>query len=180
MISSTFLRAFTGIGLLSLAIVRGQQASSVPAAPKLEFVFELTAQVSDPIKTPSAEGERRIVPVGAGTFTGPSLRGKLIPGGADYQLIHSDGFTEIEAHYVLETEQGERVSVTNKGMRHAPADVIAKLNAGQPVDQSQIYFRTVPTFDTSAPGLKWMTRALFICTGERYPDGVKIRFYRVY
>ncbi|MEP6963194.1 MAG: DUF3237 domain-containing protein [Acidobacteriota bacterium] len=167
--------------LLAMLLAQAQPPPpTTPPAPQLEFLFELTAPVSEPIRTPAAEGERRIVPVGEGTFSGPALTGKLIAGGADYQLIHADGFTEIEAHYVLETDQGERISVTNIGMRHAPADVLAKLNAGQTVDQSQIYFRTAPKFDTASPRLQWMTRALFLCTGERYPEGVKIRFYRVH
>jgi Protein of unknown function (DUF3237) len=151
----------------------------MPTPPVLEFAFEVTAQVAAPDKIPVPQGERRIVPVTGGTFEGPTVKGKVLPGGADYQLIHADGFTEVEAHYVLETDRGERVYVTNIGMRHAPPDVIAELNAGKLVDPAKVYFRTSPTFETDAPRLQWMTRALFVCTGERYPDGVKIRFYRV-
>ena len=154
--------------------------AKVPTAPKLEFVFELRAEVSKPIEvgqTPA--GARRIVPVGAGTFEGPALKGKLIPGGADYQIIHADGFTEVDARYVLQTEKGDLIYVTNKGMRHGPADVIAKLNSGQIVDQSQIYFRTVPQFETAAPALQWLTRSIFVCVGERYPTGVVVRFFKV-
>ena len=148
--------------------------------PRLEFVLEVTAQVAAPDKVPTAAGERRIVPVTGGTFEGPTVKGKVLPGGADYQLIHADGLTEIEARYVLETDRGERVYVTNKGIRHAPPEVIAELNAGKLVDPARVYFRTSPTFETDAPRLQWMTRALFICTGERYPDGVKIQFYQVH
>jgi hypothetical protein len=145
------------------------------APPKLEFVFELRAEVG----TPVVLGSRRIVPVGTGTFEGPSIQGKLQPGGADYQIIHADGFTEVDARYVLETDQGELIYVSNQGMRHGPADVIAKLNAGVAVDPSQIYFRTVPHFETAAPRLQWLTRSVFVCVGERYPAGVVIQFYRV-
>jgi hypothetical protein len=155
------------------------------AAPELEFVFELKAEVDAPIQVGVTAGrERRIVPIGGGTFEGPGvdgrgIRGKLLPGGADYQVIHADGFTEIEARYVLETDQGELIYVSNRGMRHAPPEVIAKLNAGEAVDQSQIYFRVTPVFETASPRLQWLTRAVFVCTGERYPDGVKIRYYRL-
>jgi hypothetical protein len=151
----------------------------MPAPPTLEFAFEVIATVSAPDKIPVKTGERRIVPVTGGTFEGSGIKGKVLPGGADYQLIHADGFTEVEAHYVLETDRGERVYVTNLGMRHAPPEVMAELNAGKLVDPAKVYFRTSPKFETDAPRLQWMTRALFICTGERYPDGVKIRFYKV-
>jgi hypothetical protein len=147
--------------------------------PTLEFVFELTAQVSAPDKIPTSAGERRIVPILGGTLEGPQMRGRVVPGGADYQLVHADGFTEIEARYVILTDQGERIYVTNTGMRHASPEVMAELNAGRPVDPAKVYFRAAPTFETSAPRLQWLTRSLFLSTGERYPEGVKIRCYRV-
>jgi hypothetical protein len=160
-------------------------SSCAPAQElKLEFVFELTAQVSPPEKVPTSAGERRVVPITGGTFSGPgfggaALQGKVLPGGADFQVIHPDGFSEIEARYIIETDQGERIYVTNRGMRHARPEIMAKLNAGGAVDPKLVYFRAVPTFETNAPRLQWMTRAIFISSGERYPDGVRIRFYRV-
>jgi hypothetical protein len=166
--------------LIASAGLRAQQNMNQPGPPTLEFVFELTAQVAAPDKIATTAGERRIVPITGGSFAGPDVKGKVLPGGADYQLIHADGFTEVEAHYVLETDRGERIYVNNKGMRHAPADVMAELNAGKAVDPSKIYFRTSPSFETESPRLQWLTRALFICVGERYPEGVKIRFYRVH
>jgi hypothetical protein len=101
------------------------------------------------------------------------------PGGADWQIIRADGFTEVDARYTLETEAGDLIYVSNLGIRHAPPDVISKLNAGELVDQTQIYFRSVPTFETAAPDLQWLMRSIFIATGERYPQGVVIKFWRV-
>ena len=54
-----------------------------------------------------------------------------------------------------------------------------KLLAGEPVDPSQVYFKTVPTFETSAPELQWLTRSIFIGTGERHPAEVVIRVWKV-
>ena len=155
--------------------------NQTPAAPKLEFVFEVRAQLGEPIILGQFTGSttRRIIPVTGGTFEGPAIKGKLLPGGADHQVIHADGFTEVNAEYALETDRGETIHVRNTGMRHGPAELIAKLNAGEEVDQSKIYFRTAPVFDTAAPRLQWMRRALFICVGERYPNEVVIRFYLV-
>jgi hypothetical protein len=172
------------LALLLAQTSYAQQSDNAPP-PQLEFVFALRAEVDAPIKIGSVAGrERRIVPIRGGTFEGPghggvALRGRVVPGGADYQEIRADGFTELEARYVLETDQGELIYVVNRGMRHAPPEVMAKLNAGQAVDQSQIYMRVVPTFETTAERLQWLTRAIFITTGERHPNGVVIRFYRV-
>jgi hypothetical protein len=109
---------------------------------------------------------------------GPKLNGTA-RGGADWQIIRADGFTEVDARYTLETESGDLIYVSNLGIRHAPPDVIRRLNAGELVDQSQIYFRSVPKFETGAPELQWLMRSIFVATGERYPNGVVIRFWRV-
>ena len=74
---------------------------------------------------------------------------------------------------------GQVVYVQNAGMRHAPPEVMQKLLAGQPVDPALVYFRTIPKFETSAPELQWLTRAVFVGTGERYPTEVVVRFWRV-
>lgn len=155
-------------------------ARGAPAAPALELAFELHAEVAPPtVVGELPTGTRRIVGILGGTFEGPSIKGKVLPGGADWQLIRADGFTEVDARYTLETDGGDLVYVSNVGIRHAPPDVISRLNAGEAVDQSQIYFRTVPKFETAAPELQWLMRSLFIATGERYPNGVVIRYWRV-
>ena len=103
----------------------------------------------------------------------------MLPGGADWQLIQPDGFSELDTRYTLETEQGQRVYVQNAGIRHAPPDVMQKLLAGQIVDPKLVYFRTVPKFETSAPELQWLARSVFVGLGERFPTEVVVRFYRL-
>ncbi len=168
-----------GIGFLLIATVASAQ-SKQPVAPKLEFAFEVRAEVAAPTVLGTVPGgTRRIIDVLGVTFEGPQVKGKLRPGGADWQIIRPDGFTEVDARYTLETDKGELIYVSNVGIRTAPPDVLAKLNAGQAVDQALVYFRTVPKMETAAPGLQWLTRSIFICTGERHPNAVVIRFWRV-
>jgi hypothetical protein len=50
---------------------------------------------------------------------------------------------------------------------------------GQPVDPALVYFRTVPSFETSAPELRWLTRAIFIGVGQRNPSDVLLLARRV-
>jgi hypothetical protein len=79
----------------------------------------------------------------------------------------------------LETDKGQIIYVQNAGIRHAAPEVMKRLLAGESVDPSLVYFRTVPTFETSSPELQWLTRAIFVGSGERYPNDVRIRFWRV-
>jgi Protein of unknown function (DUF3237) len=148
--------------------------------PGFEFAFVVRAEVADPVVLAELPiGTRRIVDILGGDFEGPGLRGTIVPGGADWQLIREDGFTEVDARYTLKTDDGHFIYVSNVGIRHAAPEVMRRLNAGEAVDPADVYFRAVPKFETSAPGLEWLTRSLFVSTGERYPNGVVVRFWRV-
>lgn len=124
-------------------------------------------------------GRRRIVQILGGTFEGPAIKGKVLSGGADWQIIQPDGFSELDTRYTLETDNGQIIYVQNKGIRHAAPDVMKRLLAGEAVDPALVYFRTVPTFETSSPDLQWLARSVFVGLGERYPSDVRIRFFRV-
>jgi hypothetical protein len=156
------------------------QSAKAPPAPGLVFAFELRVNVAAPIVIGDVPGgTRRIVSILGGTFEGPGIKGKVVPGGADWQMIRADGFSELDTRYMLETDKGQIVYVQNAGMRHAAPAVMEKLLKGETVDPKLVYFRTVPIFETAAPELQWLTRSVFIGTGERYPSEVVIRFWRV-
>ena len=172
--STRYLLALIASGVVLMGL------QQTPPAPKLEFAFEIHAEVAKPDEVGAVPGgTRRVIPVLSGTFTGPGLKGKILPGGADHQLLQPDGFTQLEARYILQTDQGEMIYVTNRGMRHGPPEVVQRLNAGERVDPNLIYFRTAATLETAAPRLQWMARSIFVCVGERYPTEVVVRFYRV-
>ena len=159
--------------------VAAQAAVSAPP-PSLVFAFELRAQVGPPLEVGTVpHGRRRIVPILGGTVKGPSFSAKVVAGGADWQLIQPDGFSELDTRYTLETDKGELVYVQNAGIRHAPPEIMQKLLAGQSVDPKLVYFRTVPKFETSAPDLQWLARSVFVGVGERFPTEVVVRFYRL-
>jgi hypothetical protein len=173
--------------LLSLLIAQAATAAPQPPAssaaaqtPKLSLAMTLTVQVGPPTELGEVpRGRRRIIPILGGTFEGPNVRGKVLPGGADWQIVRADGLAELDTRYMLQTDAGSLVYIQNAGIRHAPPDVTKKLLAGQPVDPSQVYFKTVPTFETSAPELQWLTRSIFIGTGERRPAEVIVHVWRV-
>jgi hypothetical protein len=146
-----------------------------------EFVFEVDAAVDPPIELGALPGGamRRIIPVGEGTVRGSEINGRVLPGGADWQLIRPDGVADIEARYTIETDRGELISVTNPGYRHAPPDIMRKLIAGEAVPPDSYYFRTAPRFETAAPRLAWLMRTVFVAVGIREPSRVRIRFFRV-
>jgi hypothetical protein len=150
------------------------------ATPGLVPIADLSVNVAPPVDVGmTPHGARRVIPLLGGTVTGPRLNGRMLPGGADFQIWRSDGCTEIHARYVLETDAGALLYVENTGLRHGPPEAMERLARGQPVDPSVIYFRSVARFETSAPDLAWLTRAIILCSGARFPDRVLIRFLEV-
>lgn len=150
------------------------------AAPELEHVADLIVRIATPIEIGRIAGNlRRMIPIEGGEVTGPRLRGRVLPGGADYQLMRSDGITDLHARYVIETEDRKLIYVENSGIRCGPAELMEKLRRGEPVDPVLIYFRSTPRFETAAPEYDWLMRSLFVCSGARFPDRVELRFFRV-
>lgn len=181
-VPSASFAAVAALGTLLVSpIGAAQEASaSAPEPPTLTLAFEMRAEVAEPIDLGEVtHGRRRIIEILGGTFEGPEISGRVLPGGADWQMIQPDGFSELDTRYALETDDGDVIYVQNFGIRHAPPDVMSRLNAGEPVDPSSVYFRTMPRFETSAPDLQWLVRSVFVGTGERSPNGVLIRFWQV-
>ena len=150
------------------------------ALPQFDFIFAAHVTVDPPLDLGDVgKGGRRIVPITGGDFSGPHIRGKVLPGGADWQVLRNDGVAELEARYTLRTDDGALIYVRNLALRHGPPDVMAALAAGRPVDPTGYYFRGATFFETSDARYAWITKNIVVCTGEREPTGVKLKFYQL-
>jgi hypothetical protein len=151
-----------------------------PVVPQFEHLFKATVTLLPPAvigKTPP--GERRMIPITGGTFTGKKLSGKILPGGADWQIIHPDGSATLDAHYLLQTDDGALIYIHNHGFRNGPPEILQKLAAGENVDPASYYFRTSPVFETGFPKYSWLNTIVGICSAVRKSDAVIIDFYAV-
>jgi hypothetical protein len=149
------------------------------APPPLTHVLHLEVTVDPPLEIgPTPAGQRRVIPITGGTVSG-LFTGRVLPGGADFQLIRTDTETVAEARYVLESDEGERVYVENLGLRTGSAEDIARLRQDLPVDPARIYFRSTPRFETTAPRLAALTSHVFVGSGVRQPTGVVFDFFQV-
>jgi hypothetical protein len=125
------------------------------------------------------QGRRRIINITGGTFRGERLSGKVLPGGADWQIIRGDGVADLDARYTLETADGALIYVRNHGYRHGPADVLRKLSLGEEVDPSLYYMRTTPLFETGDARYAWLNRLICIGTGARKKSSVHLEIFEV-
>ena len=149
--------------------------------PGLDFAFRVTVTVDAPLELGVYDNRRkRIVPITGGVVEGPRFKGVVLPGGADWQsLREGDGATQVYARYTLHHEDGTFVSVVNAGVRRGPAEVLARLAAGEQVDPSLYYFRASPQFDVRPGPHGWLTENTFVCVGKRWPNSVELDIFQV-
>jgi hypothetical protein len=165
------------------ALTTPSATTSALPAPALQHVLDLTVYVATPIEAGTvvglnSRGKRRIIPITGGKATG-HVNGKVLAGGADFQIVVSETTADLDARYMIELDNGEHIFVQNRALRRGSAADIAKLVRGEAVDASAIYFRCVPTFEVSSPALEWLTQSIFVGTGARYPDRVQLSIFRV-
>jgi hypothetical protein len=147
---------------------------------KLEALLRAEITLAPPQELGEAPlGRRRIIPITGGRFRGERLCGRVLPGGADWQIVRGDGVSQLEARYTLETDDGALVYVRNVGLRHGPPEVLVKIAAGEAVDPSLYYMRTTPSFETGDRRYQWLNRLVCVATGARRKDAVELDVYEV-
>jgi hypothetical protein len=105
-----------------------------------------------------------LVPLLAGTVSGPIGSGVVLPGGSDWQWVDVNGRISLDAHYVLELDTGERVEVESSGIRVVRAD-------------GAVYFRTGIRL-TAPPHRNDINDFLFLSAGTRTDDRVILDVFR--
>ncbi len=148
--------------------------------PQLEFLMRIAAEVGE-LQTMGGGplGERRVVAITGGSFEGPGLRGTIVPGGADWQIVRADGVLDIDARYALRTEAGALIRVVSQGYRHGPPEVLAALARGEVVPANRYFFRTVMRFETGDTDLLWLNRTIAVATAERRARQVLLEAWRL-
>lgn len=150
--------------------------------PEIEtrYVFTITARIAEVTSAGDiGSGVRRIIPIIGGEVRGEKVNGKVLPFGADFQIIRPNELIDLEARYAFETDDGAVVYVENRGIRFGPVDLLQKLKRGEPVDPKLIYFRTAPKFETGAENYRWLMHHLFIASAARHADRVVIDVHQV-
>ena len=146
-------------------------AAQETPAPVVEFAFEETVTLGKVVEVgKTVRGDRRIIPITGGHFEGPRIRGEVMPGGWDWQLTRSDGCTQIEADYMIRTDDGVVINVVNVGALCPPEPG----RTGPALTQ--------PRFEAPKGKYDWLNRSAFVGTLGAAPPGsgpaVRIRFYK--
>ena len=145
-----------------------------------EPIFRIHCEVANILDLgPAPFGHRRVVNLLGGTVSGARLNGRIVPGGADWQIMAADGALDIHARYMIESDAGALIQVDSRGVRNGPPDVMARLGRGEEVDPALYYFRTVMRFETAHPDTMWLNRILALAKGARERNAVRLEVYEV-
>ena len=142
----------------------------VRVSPRLEFALERRVSIGPVFELGWGSFRlRRTISITGGTFRGPGISGRVLPGGADWRFVDRDGLTLADAHCVIETADALRIEVSNPGIRHGAQDVLDRIAAGEPAAPSQYYFRTAPRFYPPNRKYDWLKKSIFVGDAERHP-----------
>lgn len=158
----------------------GGTPSMKPYALHSRPLTVLTAILDPPHRlgaTPA--GDRKVVAVRGGAVEGERLSGHILPGGSDWAVSNAAGILELDVRMVIETHDGALINCQYRGIRHGPADVLARLAAGERVDHREYYFRIAPRFDTADSRYAWLNRILTIGIGERLAEGPRYHIHEI-
>ena len=154
---------------------------ATPHEPRFEFLYAINVELAAPIDIGATpHGHRMIVPLAGGSFEGPALKGKVLPGGGDWLVVRPDGMAELDVRGTLQTDDGALIYVSYKGLISRIMEILPRFAAGEAFDRNQYYFMAAPSFETSSERYAWLQQTVAVAIGElTQGGGVTYRVYAV-
>jgi hypothetical protein len=139
-------------------------ADAIPEI-ELEYAFSIRFDISGHIEFEGSMRSRTFEPVSGGEIWGPRLQGRVVPqSGADFATAG-----QLNSHLMLQSTDGTWLYMNQLGYEHNDTE------DGSP------YFRVTPYFDSPQGSLEWISKTVFVGTGERFsnPAHLVIHYYEV-
>ena len=149
--------------------------------PRLSFAFEARVDIAPGEHVGNGAGDvLDFTPITGGTVEGPRLCGTVVPGGGDWAVRRGPCLYELDARYLIRAEDGALIDIVNRGYyRTETPGAMARMEAGEELDPSEVYFRTSPVFRTDAPQHRWLAETVFVGLARDEAGQICIRFYEV-
>ena len=112
-------------------------------------------------------GFLKVIPIVGGWFEG-KMKGKVVPGGADWNTTRDNGIAHVFAKYLLLTEDGEYIAIENEGK------IIFK--------ETESRIKTVPKFQVNHDGkYAWLNAGVYVgeLQGGKEPGQIEIIIYKL-
>lgn len=155
-------------------------AQEAPQPPKTEFLMHLRAELQPPQDVGDTPlGPRHIFYVSGGSFSGPRVKGQVLPGGGDWVLVRKDGVSQLDVRITLRSDDGCMIFVNYRGLVDIPSDIRARIAKGEDVPADRYYFRITPVFETGCQKLAWINRLIAVGVGKKSSTGVTYDIFAV-
>jgi len=146
----------------------------------LEHVCDLVVELSPPHEMGAAlSGTRRIIPIVGGTATGARIKGRILNVGADWQTVQAGGVAQLDARYAIQTDDGAVIEVVSQGIRHASAEVSARIVAGEVVPPRNITCARRSGWTAGIRTMRGWRCAIYVADGGKVGSTVRLAVYRV-
>ena len=147
---------------------------------KLQPLMEVHADLSAPVEIGTGPfGTRNIFNVTGGSFEGPRLRGKIVPGGADWLLVDAEGVGRLDVRIALETNDGARIYVQYFGVLVINEIIRKALEQGGSSEYGDTYFMTQPRCETGEARYAWLNKLMAVAEGRMRPSAVEYRVFEL-
>lgn len=158
------IKTFTGIVLMTILITyNNTQAQKLES----EFLYTIDLLLEPGIDLGNTPlGKRVIYTIKGGTFSGPKLKGKVKPAGGDWVLRVDSATTQLDVKLILETDDGQLISNTYKGIVRNNPD-------------GTTYWRIAPFFETSSEKYHWLNHIVAVGIGRFGQGGVSYDVYAI-
>ncbi len=158
-------RQFTKAGAVALAAATaatsGKASAQQPQSQlESEYLMELLLDGDPQINT----GHTRIAPLSGGTFSGPDLRGTVLPGGADW-ITQVSGHSSLDVRITLLTDDGAHIYMTYKGM-------VVRNDSG-------LYWRVTPVFNTASEKYDWINHIVAVGKNKSVEGKIAYDIWRI-
>lgn len=141
--------------------------NDVFSSVRTRHLFSITLQLPPLLEVgQTPNGHRYLGLIAGGEVVGERLNGSVISGN-DWIVVRPDGSAKLDVRLAFRTVGGSLVTMTYRGLRHGPQQVIERIGRDEPVDPACYYFRIAPFFETADPALAWLNGVVAIGIGHR-------------
>jgi hypothetical protein len=144
-----------------------------------QHLFDMVVLLEEPAAVGNTpKGNRQILLGRDGSFRGDKLEGKILPWGADWFLVRSDGVGELDVRVTLETTDNELIYMRSEGFLQYSREMAKQVLSGA-AEPSDYYFRERTVFETGAEKYYWLNSIVAVGTGWYRPGAVGMSIYEI-
>ncbi|KAK3064200.1 hypothetical protein LTS18_009313 [Coniosporium uncinatum] len=141
--------------------------------PSLKFLLHLECEMDVFHHIgPGPHGDRSTVIFKGGRFEGPRMRGEILPGGGDWEIVRNDEAAgtqtaHLDTRYNLRTHDGAVIYLQTTGVRTGRKEVLEKLGEDEGIGADEFRMRLHCTMETGDERYRWVNEGVFVASSGR-------------